>query len=88
MADASSDDAALAVAWHQLEITGIIQSVLCALFGMRFVFLSAQDTVGSSVFVSFNSQGVYFVLFIIALWASYGLRSTSSRRLRLVTIIL
>ncbi|KAM5538212.1 hypothetical protein V8D89_008099 [Ganoderma adspersum] len=64
MADASSDDAALTAAWHQLEIYGIIQSVLCALFG------------------------VYFVLFLTALWASYGQRSISSRRLRLVTIIL
>lgn len=36
MADGSSDDAALAASWHQLEIYGIIQSVLCALFGTFF----------------------------------------------------
>ncbi|KAI1797703.1 hypothetical protein LXA43DRAFT_1088782 [Ganoderma leucocontextum] len=64
MTDANTEDAAFAAAWHQLEISGIIQSVLCALFG------------------------VYFVLFITALWVSYGLRSVSSRRLRMVTIIL
>ena len=88
MADASSDEAAaLAAVWHQLEIAGIIQSVLCALFGMCFPVDFGHEG-GSSMLVSFNPQGVYFVLFIIALWASYRLRSISSRRLRLVTIIL
>ena len=33
MADVSDD---IAAAWHLLEITGIIQSVLCALFGTSF----------------------------------------------------
>ncbi|KAI0724366.1 hypothetical protein C8T65DRAFT_563789 [Cerioporus squamosus] len=61
MADASND---IAAAWHLLEITGIIQSVLCALFG------------------------VYFILFLLALWANHARRDVSSRRLRIVTIVL
>ncbi|RPD81809.1 hypothetical protein L226DRAFT_518066 [Lentinus tigrinus ALCF2SS1-7] len=61
MSDASNG---IAAAWHLLEITGIVQSVLCALFG------------------------VYILLFVVALWANHGRRTVSSRRLRIVTILL
>ncbi|KAH9934570.1 uncharacterized protein BXZ73DRAFT_20820, partial [Epithele typhae] len=54
----------IAAAWHLLEITGIVQSVLCALFGL------------------------YFALFVLALWANYGRGDVSSKRLRIVTIVL
>ncbi|KAI0768471.1 hypothetical protein BD413DRAFT_126095 [Trametes elegans] len=59
-----ADGTDIADVWHLLEITGIIQSVLCALFG------------------------VYFSLFVLALWANHGRGDLSSRRLRLVTIVL
>ncbi|KAI0690557.1 hypothetical protein C8T65DRAFT_587817 [Cerioporus squamosus] len=59
-----ADSVDIAAAWHLLEITGIVQSVLCGLFG------------------------IYFSLFILALWANYGRNDPSSRRLRVVTIVL
>ncbi|KAI0651665.1 hypothetical protein C8Q79DRAFT_50037 [Trametes meyenii] len=55
---------AIVDAWSFLEITSVVQSVLCALFG------------------------VYFSLFILAIWAIHGRRRKSSRRLQIITAVL
>ncbi|CAL1702361.1 unnamed protein product [Somion occarium] len=59
-----ADSVDIATAWHLLEISGIVQSVLCALWG------------------------VYFSLFVLALWATHGKQDVGSTRLRVVTIVL
>ena len=83
MSDLTVSDAAVL----NLNISGIILSALCGLFGTHAVSVSSfrldvliPDTL--------CSLGVYFVLFLLGLWSTFRHRTRASRRLRTITIVL
>lgn len=70
------------VALLTLETTGIILAALCALFGKSS--RSSSRNRGLDRFLT----GIYFVLFILSLWSTYRHNNASSKKLRIVTIVL
>lgn len=68
---------------QNLEISAIVLASLCGLFGMSNSFVLVQHVLNYALL-----KGVYFVLFVLALWSTYRKTTVASTRLRWVTIIL
>ena len=89
-----STQANVAVAWHLLEITGITQAVLCALFGeppyLHTSLLQILQQLASIRYYAHRRGrlGIYFSLFVLALWANHGRHDFLSRLLRVFSIVL
>lgn len=72
--------AALEKSFQLLSIEAVLFSALSALFGM---FITTSNAKAADI-----GKGVYFVLFVIAVWSTYGHKSgTFQTRLRIITIV-
>ena len=67
-----------------LQTTAIALAALSGLFGER-AYYSCCCT---AVLTPANITGVYFVLFVLAVWSTYRQTTSAAKKLRLVTVLL
>ena len=67
-----------------LQTTAIALAALSGLFGERAYYSCCCTTVLTPA----NITGVYFVLFVLAVWSTYRQTTSAAKKLRLVTVLL